>query len=155
MKRSKTEGILNKIAENFGQTLTKFSPLTGGDINQVYLLECGSEKFVVKLNDSSRFPGMFEAEKRGLQELANANTIDVPEALNCGIINQQSYLLLEYKSSAPKISSFWETFGEQLAFLHQKTSDSFGFEKDNYIGIQFHPEKSGESGLKLLDGYLD
>ena len=27
--------------------------------------------------------------------------------------------------------------------------------KDNYIGIQFHPEKSGESGLKLLDGYLD
>ena len=27
--------------------------------------------------------------------------------------------------------------------------------KNNYIGIQFHPEKSGESGLKLLNGYLE
>jgi len=134
MKGSKTERVLNEIASDLGKKLTGFSKLTGGDINEVFLLECKDEKFVAKLNDSSRFPGMFEAEKKGLQELAKANVIDIPETLRCGTINQQSYLLLEYKSSAPKTSNFWEIFGEQLALLHKKTSDSFGFKKNNYIG---------------------
>jgi len=134
MKGNETERILNEIISDFGKELTGFSKLTGGDINEVFLLECRDEKLVAKLNDSSRFPGMFEAEKKGLQELAKANVIDISEALRCGTVNQLSYLLLEYKSSAPKISNFWEIFGEQLALLHKKTSDSFGFEKDNYIG---------------------
>lgn len=134
MKERTTKEILNKIAINFGKELTGFKVLTGGDINDVFLIECDTEKFVVKLNDSSIFPGIFEAEQSGLQELSEAAVIDIPGVIKCGTLASKSYLLLDYKRSAPKISNFWEIFGIQLAELHLQTSDSFGFKEDNYIG---------------------
>lgn len=134
MSESNSEDILKRIAQDFGKELTGFSRLTGGDINDVFLLKCAAEKLVVKINDSKRFPGMFEAEKAGLEELAVPGVIDVPEPLKTGQEGSQSYLILEYKEPAPKASNFWEVFGEQLAALHQQTSGSFGFKNDNYIG---------------------
>jgi len=134
MKENRIEEILNQITHNFGKELTGFSVLTGGDINEVFLTECGAEKFVIKLNDTESFPGMFEAEKLGLNALLNPSFIDIPIPLKTGCVNSYSYLLLEHKNSTTKISNFWEIFGEQLAKLHQQTSKSFGFEKDNYIG---------------------
>lgn len=134
MSEYNSENILNRIARDFGKELTSFSRLTGGDINDVFLLNSGAEKFVVKINNNKRFPGMFEAEKAGLEELAAPGLIDVPEPLKTGKTGSHSFLILEYKAPAPNAVNFWEVFGEQLAALHQQTSDSFGFEKDNYIG---------------------
>jgi len=143
MKENRIEEILNQIAHDFGKELTRFSALTGGDINEVFLMECGPEKFVVKITDTESFPGMFEAEKLGLDTLSKPSVIDVPKPLKTGRIDSYSYLLLEHKNSTPKASDFWEIFGEQLAKLHQQTSKSFGFEKDNYIGSlpQYNDQK--------------
>ncbi|CAL65264.1 fructosamine kinase family protein [Christiangramia forsetii] len=134
MSVSNLKNILQKITTDFGKELSGFSNLTGGDINEVFLIESGSEKFVVKINDSESFPGMFEAEKLGLEKLLAPSVIDVPKPLKTGYVDSYSYLLLEHKSAATKSSDFLEIFGEQLARLHQQTSESFGLEKDNYIG---------------------
>ena len=134
MSEYNSEDILNRIARDFGKELTGFSRLTGGDINDVFLLNSSAEKFVVKINNNKRFPGMFEAEKAGLEELAAPGVIDIPDPLKAGKTGSHSFLILEYKAPAPNAANFWEVFGEQLAALHQQTSDSFGFEKDNYIG---------------------
>ena len=126
--------ILNKIAEKHNLNNAKFSRLTGGDINDVFLITSENEKQVVKLNDAEKFPGMFAAEKAGLEALQKPAVIDVPKVLGVGEIENTSYLLLEYKESAAKSSTFWEDFGKQMAALHKTTSEEFGFHQDNYIG---------------------
>ncbi len=128
------KAILERIAYDSGVIPTQSSPLTGGDINEVYLLETQEDKFVIKLNHANKFPGMFEAEKLGLEKLKEPGIIDVPNPIKTGTIDSQAYLILEHKSSAAKASDFWELFGEQLAKLHQQTSESFGLASDNYIG---------------------
>ena len=110
------------------------SPLSGGDINEVYLLQTTNHKFVVKLNSASRFPGMFKAEANGLDELKRTNTFSIPEAIAYGEVDKVSYLLLEYVDSISRASDFWEVFGQQLAAMHQISEEYFGFEEDNYIG---------------------
>ncbi|GGW84153.1 fructosamine kinase family protein [Salegentibacter mishustinae] len=126
--------ILNKIAEENNLNNTKFSRLTGGDINDVFLITSEEKKQVVKINNAEKFPGMFEAEKAGLEALQKSKVIDVPNVLGMGEIENTSYLLLEYKESAVKSSTFWTDFGKQMANLHKTTSEEFGFHQDNYIG---------------------
>ena len=134
MNVNRQEAILRQIAEENGITYKRSSALSGGDINEVYLLEGLSDKFVFKLNSASRFPGMFEAEKFGLEKLSEPGVIDVPEAIATGTANEMAYLILEHKESAQKRPKFWESFGEQMAALHKTSAENFGLEKDNYIG---------------------
>lgn len=37
---------------------------------------------------------------------------------------------------------------------YQETFTSV-LEKENFIGVQFHPEKSAESGLRLLQNFIE
>ena len=125
--------IFHQIAEQHQISLKNYTPLSGGDINDVFLLN-GERKFVLKLNSVEKFPGMFEAEKKGLESLKSANVIDVPSPLYTGEFANQSYLILEYREPGKRSKNFWLEFGEQLARLHQQTDETFGFEIDNYIG---------------------
>jgi fructosamine-3-kinase len=125
---------LQQIAEENKLENPQFSRLTGGDINDVFLINSKGKKQVVKINDASKFPGMFEAEKAGLVALQKPGVIDVPEVLNLGEVGETAYLLLEFKESAAKSYNFWESFGKQMAALHKTTSKEFGFHQDNYIG---------------------
>ncbi|MDT0648942.1 fructosamine kinase family protein [Autumnicola edwardsiae] len=127
--------VIKQAGEENGFAVKKMRSLTGGDINNVFFIETDFlRKLVIKINDSNKYPGMFEAEKSGLEELRNAQVIDVPEGLFTGEVQGKSYLILRYIETANKIPEFWEVFGEQMAALHKTTSSKFGFKTDNYIG---------------------
>jgi fructosamine-3-kinase len=126
--------IINTILQQENLKLLSHKPLHGGDINNVFLVKSNHGKFVIKLNDASRFPKMFEAEAQGLQLLKTSNTFRIPEVIAFGETENQSYLLLEYIAPGNKNPNFNQTFGHQLAELHQNTATSFGLDHDNYIG---------------------
>lgn len=126
--------ILTKIAEENNLNLINSPPLSGGDINDVFLLKCASKKYVVKTNNASKFPRMFEAEAKGLDLLRGSNSFKTPSIINFGTIENTSYLLLEHITEGATSKTFWEQFAENLATLHKTTQPNFGLDHDNYIG---------------------
>lgn len=134
MNAENTRELLQKIAEENKLKLRSYSPLSGGDINEVFLFDSTKAKYVLKTNSASRFPGMFKAERSGLEALEQPGIIDVPRAIATGEISGTAYLLLEFKETGAKKPDFWEDFGRKMAALHRVSDDDFGLDHDNYIG---------------------
>ncbi|MCH7785088.1 MAG: fructosamine kinase family protein [Bacteroidetes bacterium] len=126
--------ILKKIALKQNLKLENAKSLQGGDINEVFLLECGSEKYVIKINEASKYPNMFEAEALGLKLLQVTNSFKIPKIIAAGVEGKTSYLLLEYISTGSTYQVFWKDFAYCLVKLHQTTQNNFGLKHNNYIG---------------------
>lgn len=126
--------ILKKIALKQNLKLENAKSLQGGDINEVFLLECGSEKYVIKINEASKYPNMFEAEALGLKLLQVTNSFKIPKIIAAGVEGNTSYLLLEYISTGSTYQVFWKDFAYCLVKLHQTTQNNFGLKHNNYIG---------------------
>ena len=77
---------------------------------------------------------MFEAEADGLRELKSANAIRVPEVLDCGVADGESYIEIERLKLERPSRAAEQAFGEQLAALHRHTAEQFGWYRDNTIG---------------------
>lgn len=125
---------LQKIVAQKNLELLEVKRLSGGDINDVYLLKCTSSDLVIKLNHADKFPGMFEAEAEGLSILKASESFRIPEIINCGIESEQAYLLLENIEQGAISNRFWTDFAEQLAKLHRSSNSKFGLDHSNYIG---------------------
>ena len=126
--------FLQKIVAQKNFELLEVKRLSGGDINDVFLLKCTASYFVIKLNHADKFPGMFEAEAKGLSILKASESFRIPEIINCGIEGEQSYLLLENIEQGTISNHFWTDFPEQLAKLHSSSHNKFGLDHSNYIG---------------------
>jgi fructosamine-3-kinase len=105
--------------------------LGGGCINSAYRLADGSRSFFVKLNSGDKL-AMFEAEHDGLQALANAGAIRVPQPLATGIAAGQAFIVMEDLPLGGSGSQ--AQLGRELAALHRHTSEQFGWFRDNTIG---------------------
>lgn len=132
--------IENIIQSVFDSSLEVLKPLSGGSINNVYLIEVLGVFFVIKLNDLYAYPDMFEKEVLGLN-LLNKSSFKIPKVIKCGKYEKTSYLILEYIK--PKGTLDWSQFGSNLAHLHLISSENFGLSHDNYIGslIQSNKDK--------------
>lgn len=125
-----------KLASHSGlkATIADSRAVGGGSINDACKLQYGNRSFFVKWNDAGRYPGMFEAESKGLQLLRQAGALYVPEVIGSGSTAQMAFILMEYIDPGRADGQFWHRFGTQLAQLHRHTTDRFGLDHDNYIG---------------------
>ena len=125
---------LRALMKEAGFDLQSQQTLSGGDINRVYKLNTDKGPFVIKLNSASQYPGMFQAEARGLDLLSKADSLRIPEVILSDEFGDLSYLLLEFLDSGQPQHGFWEAFGHGLARIHQETLHHFGLDHGNYIG---------------------
>lgn len=127
---STIDAIIEEL--DLGDFLTSRT-ITGGSINEVFLIESTEGKYFLKLNNAGRFPNMFETEKRGL-ELLSQSPFKVPLPLKVGICNNSQYILMNFIEPGAPGLGFWQQFGRDLAGLHLLSSKQFGLDHDNYIG---------------------
>ncbi len=137
------ELIWVKIAEEITQAtgqkfeITSRQPVGGGCINQAYLISDDRlDRYFVKRNQSSRVE-MFTAEAKGLLEMAATKTIAVPTPICWGVVEQDSYLVLNYLDLVDRPNSqSWQQMGRNLAAIHryQLPHQAFGWHQHNTIG---------------------
>lgn len=130
------QAVSLELSQYLGKPVVLYAPsaLGGGSINHALRLRSSAGDFFLKWNDAHLYPGMFEAEARGLGLLTASNKIKIPKVIASGKTGTYTWLLLEFISSGKERQDFWEDFGQSLASLHSQTSRSFGLDHDNYIG---------------------
>ena len=110
----------------------------GGCINEAYKITGKTvpgkkvQTWFVKLNQANGLE-MFEAEHRGLQEMADTNAIRVPNPLCSGIAENKSYLIMEYIELTSRGADPLQ-LGQQFAAMPKVTKDQFGYVCENTIG---------------------
>jgi len=113
----------------------RFHTIGGGSINNTYQLVVKSEsKYFLKVNSASKYPKLFQQEKKGLEFLNNQKILRIPSVIVCDEIDNYQILVLEWVEEGLRTERTWKKFGEQLAALHHVTNPRFGFEEDNYMG---------------------
>ncbi len=127
--------IATQIADVLKQPFSPQTPqqISGGDINQAYLLEDNGQRLFIKLNQAHRLP-MFEAEYQALLEMKASNTLQVPTPLCCGVAGRHAFIVMEYIEFAAARGGSQALLGQQLAKLHRVTAAQFGWHRDNTIG---------------------
>lgn len=124
---------LNK-ALNSNSTLLNVGVVGGGSINDARRINTSEGSFFVKLNDAEPFPGMFEAEAKGLAFLAEHSSFEIPKPIATGETLDKQWIIMEIITSGAKKPDYWENFGRRMAEMHKRTNDTFGLSYDNYIG---------------------
>lgn len=129
-----SQGFLENLYNLLELKVEDIQSISGGDISSAYLIETSSENFFLKVNSDIEAGEMFMSEAKALKLIAKTNTIATPKVYACDSFRNESFLLMEYIESKRASSSDLILFGQQLAQLHQVTSDYFGFEENNFIG---------------------
>ncbi len=131
---SLTATLLEGIAAHCNIQIEHYTTVQGGDINEAYCLQAKAASYFLKLNDATRFPGMFETEAAGLSALRRNGALRVPNLIGLGVAENRQWLLLEWLQKAVPLTNTMKDFGAALARLHQVQQPFFGWQQHNYIG---------------------
>ena len=80
---------------------------------------------------------MLQAEYRGVQEMAETNTIRVPRPICFGEHRRRGFAVFEHLEFCRGGSEY--ELGQQLARMHRHTAEQFGLSFDNTIGVTHQP----------------
>ena len=175
MQHKETQSLSVLIASLYGEgtTIKSRMPVSGGDINEAYLLTLSNGAHAFLKTNRGKSAEFFAAEAAGIDALEATATIGTVHVLGYGAENGDAFLLLNYVAGAKRIPDFWEVFGHELAELHQADTSSFvpngrfGFASDNYIGatrqintpcdtwIDFYRKYRLEVQFRMAEGYFD
>ena len=126
--------IFKKILEErLSAEIESIAPLSGGDINEVYKINCTLGKFVIKHNSCQRFPKMFHKEANGLHMLRKGG-LKTPAVIDHFEYEDDQFLILEFIKEEKAENNFWIEFANSLAKIHRKSNALFGLDHNNYIG---------------------
>ncbi len=148
----KWQPIDQEISKKLGEPFISrdHRPVGGGCINDAYAISDSSQTFFVKLNSVALMP-MFVAEAAGLQEIIESTSVRAPTPICWGATENHSYIVMEFLdlggNSASAKTSPSVILGQQLALMHKKTSDQFGWKMDNTIGSTTQPNTYSKDWL--------
>lgn len=148
--------ISSATGSTWHSDVDNLQPLSGGCINDSYLLR-GDPSYFLKANTSSQNASqLFATEAHSLQFLASTGAIRIPSVICQGKCQTTSYLVLEYINMQQRLpqsetAKAFEKLGFQLAALHQALSPNqqYGWNGNNYIGATPQPNEWGEKWSKF------
>ncbi len=143
------QSIIQHIEQSTGKdfSVNHQQSVAGGSINSAFVLaDDRNTRYFVKSNRTGRM-SMFEAEAKGLGEMAASQSIRVPVPVCFGDDGAQSYIVLEYLDMTGRADQ--QLLGEQLAAMHRVTAEQFGWEIDNTIGATHQPNKKMHDWLEF------
>jgi fructosamine-3-kinase len=115
--------------------LAEISAVGGGCISPTARVRTeAGDLFFLKWSEGELPDALLTAEARGLQELAAADALRVPEVVGAGSSGAPPWLLLEWLEPGPGSRAGWERLGNGLATLHRSGAARFGAERQNFIG---------------------
>ena len=131
------ERLCERLSRHVGEPMDieHSEPVGGGSICAAYRLHTPAGRWFVKVLDAEKHPDLFAGEADGLQRLARAGALRVPQVVGHGEDHDEAYLLLEHIDTGPRRTAFWEALGRGLAALHGHSAPRFGLERDNHIGL--------------------
>jgi len=106
-------------------------PLAGGGINRAFRLDCGADRFFIKLNEAA-LEGMFVAERTGLEAIQRSRAIRTPAVYLTGSDDEYAYIVMEYIDLGGPQDP--DRLARALAAMHDCVQPHFGFHGDNTIG---------------------
>lgn len=126
----------------------------GGDIHESFIVHTNGADYFLKFNNEREALHMFEAEVRGLTQLAQI--VKTPGYHHLGSFEEGgAYLLLTYYPPGQQTDSFWQQAGADLARIHQIEGELHGSPTEGYLGTVRLPAFQHASWIvTYLDGYL-
>jgi fructosamine-3-kinase len=122
--------VVPAVEAALGSAVVAWEGVSGGDINDAHQAHLADGRWVFVKSNHQAPDGMFAAEARGLDWLAQAKALRVPEVLAQG----PDFLVLEFIRPGRRRPDFDELLGRGLAALHRAGAPSFGLDHDNFIG---------------------
>ena len=122
MLASLPAALVDSIVAELGNPILKVQAQGGGDIHHACRIQTKDGWFFLKYNTHPSANAMLSTEADGLKELAQAKAIQIPAIIATGQAEAYAFLILEFIESGRRSPSFWESFGRQLAHLHQRPS---------------------------------
>lgn len=128
------------------EDMTARTPLGASATSQVtrYTFSCG--RSVVWKEQPGMSYDFFQSEADGLSAIRATAAIKVPDVFFVG----ENGLLMEDLRPANPGASYWSDLGRQLAELHGHPAPSFGFHRDNFIGLSPQPNRLTRDGHEFF-----